>query len=74
MTVVVDLDAARRPCQPEGPGERRKEPLLGGRLGKLAAERLAGVGERVLDDVALCAPARHEDLHLAVALDGERPR
>src|SRR5882672_5204420 len=74
MTVVVDLDAARRPCQPEGPGERGKEPLLGRRLGKLAAERLAGVGERVLDDVALAAPARHQELHFAVALDGERLR
>src|SRR6266436_2732139 len=66
MTIVVDLDAARRPCQPESPGERRKEALLGGRLGKLAAERLARVGERMRDDVALSAPARHQDLYLAV--------
>src|SRR5260370_40061813 len=74
MTIVVDLNAARRPCPGEGPGERGEAPLLGGRLGKLAAERLAGVGERVLDNVALSASARHEDLHLAVALDGERLR
>src|SRR5262249_40079420 len=74
MTIVVDLDAARRPYQGEGPGKRGKEPLLRGRLGELAAERLAGVGEGGRDDVALSAPARHQDLHLAAARDGERLR
>src|SRR5262249_49502532 len=72
VAVIVDLDAARRRCQPEASGERGKEPLLGGRLGQLAAERLAGIGKRVFDDIAFGAPTRYADVDLVVALCGQR--
>jgi hypothetical protein len=60
--VVVDLDAARRAGEPEGAGEAFEKRRLAGRLGEAAAERLAGVGQRVVDEVAFLGPLRHGDL------------
>ena len=74
VAVVIDLDPPRRLRQSEARRQRRQEPLLGGRLGELASQRLARIGERMLDQVALLAPLRHRDLDLVPALDRERFR
>src|SRR6202030_2665958 len=72
VAVVVNLDAPGRMRQPEGVGKRREQPLLRRRLGELAAERLAGIGERMLDQILLLAALRHHDLDPPAALDAER--
>ena len=72
MAVVIDLDAARRPRQREGLGQRFQEPLLRGRIGKLARQRLARIGQRVLHQFLALAALRHRDLDLVFAFGGKR--
>src|SRR5262249_26086445 len=68
VRVVVDLDAARRPSETEGLAECGEQVLLRLRLGELAAERLARIGERVLDQILLLAALRQRDFDLVAAL------
>ena len=56
--------AAARPKASPSAGE---QPLLAGVFGELAAQRLARVGERMLDQFALLAALRHDDLDACVA-------
>ena len=74
VAVVVDLDAARRLRQSEHFGKARQELRLRRRVGKSARERLARIGERVLDQVALFAPLRHRDLNAMSGALAERRR
>ena len=55
MAVVIDLDPPRRMRQPERGGHALQQPALGRGIGELAAERLAGIGERVRDQFLLFA-------------------
>ena len=48
--------------------------MLGRIVGELAAERLARIGERMIDELLLFAAARHIDLDLEAGLGGERGR
>ena len=57
VAVVVDLDAPRRPRQPKTFRQRREQLALRGGVGELAAERLARIGERVIDELLLLAAA-----------------
>ncbi len=59
VAVVVDLDALRNARQPERVGQRLEQLLLRRRVGELAAERLARIGERMRDEIALLAALRH---------------
>ena len=59
VAVVVNLDAARRARQAESLGELAQQFLLRRGFGELAAERLARIGERVLDQILLLAALRH---------------
>src|SRR5690606_8087255 len=61
VAVVVDLDATRRGGQAETLGKTREQLALGGRFGEFAAERLARIGQRMLDKVALLAALRAGD-------------
>ena len=55
VAVVVDLDAARRAREPEAFGERIEQLALRRGVGELAAQRLARIGERVIDQFLLLA-------------------
>ena len=56
--VVVDLDARAARSRPKRSATPSSRLRLRGALGELAAERLAGVGEGVLDEAALLAALR----------------
>src|SRR5262249_43743833 len=71
VAVVVDLDAARRSRQSEAFGERGPQPALRGPVRKLAAQRPARVGERMVDELLLLAAGRACHFNLAAALGGE---
>ena len=58
--------------EPEPLGERGEQPLLGGGLRELAAERFPRIGERVVDEVLALAALGHRDLDLVAALGGQR--
>ena len=72
VAVVVDLDAPRRARQPEALRQRRQQLALRGGVGELAAERLARIGERVIDQLLLLAALRQQHLDLVAALGRER--
>ena len=72
VAVVVDLDSARRRGKPEDLGEAGEEPRLARRVGQLARERFARIGDCVLDQLALLAALRHGDLDLVSSLFAER--
>ena len=74
VAVVVDLDPARRPRQFEHALQALEQAELRGIVGEFAAERFAGVGERMIDEILLLAAARHADLDLEAGLGGERGR
>ena len=71
MGVVVDLDALRGAVQAERVGDPGQELRLGRALAHLPPQRLARVGQRVLDQLALLAADRPGDLYLAAALQSE---
>ncbi len=71
MGVVIDLDPLGPRIQPERLADVIEDLGLGRVLGQLAAQRLAGVGQGVADQVGLLAPARNGDLHPALRLHGE---
>ena len=58
VAVVVDLDPLGRGLQAEGLAHGREQLGLGGAFRQLAAERLAGVGQGVLHQLALFAALR----------------
>src|SRR5262249_18338990 len=58
MAVVVDLDAPRRPRQSEGLGQQIQQLALRRALGELPRQRLARIGERVVDELLLLAALR----------------
>src|SRR5205814_8630533 len=62
----------RRLRQAERVGERHEQVLLRLRFGELASERLARIGERMVDQFLLLAALRGRDLDLMPALDRER--
>ena len=74
MAVVVHLDPLRHPRQAERLGELAQELSLRRRLGKLAAQRLPRIGERMLDQILSLAAPRHRNLHLVTALGAQRLR
>ena len=75
VRVVVDLDAARHVARKlEGLGEAFEQARLRGGFGELAAMRLAGIGDDVLDQILLLAALRHEDRDLVAGLFAERRR
>ena len=55
-------------------GQRLEQLALGRGLGELARQRLARIGERVLDEILLLAALRHLDLDLVAALAARAPR
>ena len=71
MTVVIDLDALGRCVHAESLGEARQQFRLGRAFSHAAGQGLAGIVEGVLHQLALFAPVRTADGHLAAALDGE---
>jgi len=62
MRVVVDFDAARRFLEAEEIGDAFEQRLLRRPLRELTAKRLAGIVERVIDEVALFAALRDFDV------------
>src|SRR5439155_6649552 len=68
VAVVIDLDAAWHLRQPEALGQPAQQLALRRRVGELAPERLARVGERMVDEVLLLAASRHAHLDLVAAL------
>ena len=65
VRIVIDLDPAQLPLDPEGGGECFQHFLLRGGLGKLAAHRLARIIGRMFHEFAALAALRHHDLDLA---------
>src|SRR5258708_11353148 len=72
VAVVVDLDALRRRLEAERLRQPLEQLLLRRALGEAAAERLAGVHQRVLDELGLVAALRHGELDLAAGMGRER--
>ena len=68
VAVVIDLDAPGHARQAEGVGEQLQELALGRGLGQLPGQRIARVGERVIDQVLLLAAPGHADLDFVAAL------
>src|SRR5262249_26901699 len=71
VAVVVDLDAPRRPRQRKDLGQQLQQLALGRTLGKLARQRLARIGERVIDEILLLAALGHAHLDLVAALGAQ---
>ena len=59
VAVVVDLDAPRHSRQREGLGQQLQQLALRRGLGELARQRLARIGERVIDQILLLAALGH---------------
>ena len=74
MRVVVDLDAARHACEPEGLRQPLEKPRLRGCLRQPASERFARVLGRVVGEVLLFAPLRHAHRHPVPGLGAQRLR
>ena len=72
VRVVVDLDAAWRLVETEEFGDALEQRLLRRAFGELAAERLAGIVEGVVDEVALFAALRDLDIDAAAEPRGQR--
>src|SRR3546814_1634084 len=72
VRVVVDLDPFRRRLQTEHLRHSLQQPALRGALGHPPAERLAGVQGRVLDQLALRAALRYQQLDLALRTGRKR--
>ena len=66
MRVVIDLDALRRRFQIKRLAHLLQQPRLACRLGKLPAQRLFRIGERLQDQLFLAAARRTTDLDLPV--------
>jgi hypothetical protein len=61
MRIVVDLDAPGRCIEREAVGDALEQRLLACAFRQLPAQRLPGVVERMLHEVALLAALRHKD-------------
>src|SRR5260370_474558 len=70
VAIVVALDTSWGSRQTENLGQHFEELALGRALGKLARQRLARIGERVIDQVLFLAPLRNAHLDLVSALGG----
>src|SRR5207237_10759107 len=70
VAIVVDLDTSRRSGQSENLGQRLEELALRRGVGKLARQRLARIGERVIDEVLLLAALGYVHLDLVAAFGG----
>ena len=65
LVLALDPGHAR---QAEGVGEQLQELALGRGLGQLPGQRIARIGERVIDQVFLLAAPGHADLDFVAAL------
>ena len=72
VRVVVDLDPLGRRVQAEGLRHAVQQFALRRVLRHAAAERLARVGQRHVDELALLAALRHRDLDLALGAQRQR--
>src|SRR5690606_15968628 len=70
--VVIDLDAFGPPLQPEGLADFLEDLRLGRALGHAPAQRLAGVGQGVVDEGPARPALRSFDGHHPAAVDGLR--
>ena len=74
VAVVVDLDAARRLRQAEDARRGRRGAAPGSTSRRACGQRLARIGQRVLDQLALLAALRHGDLDVVPGALAERRR